>query len=381
MIYGKDENECLYQLRANKLYPIKIRPIFRWKEGLLPFSKTINYNEMGNFCRQFSTLLRSGLSIPQALKLLVQQKKSSRLQEIISDLLLSLEKGESLYQGFSKHETKLPQFFCSQIRAGEMTNSLDLVLDRLATYYNQEDHFRKKINQLLAYPLILLISSLGVICFLLFKVIPGFQEIYVSLEANLPMLTYCLMSMSRHLNTNYKKYMIGLLLSVVFLSAVFRVSVVKKWIILFQYRLPIWGRLKKQLLTARLARTLGLLLENGLEVLSAIELTSETLGFPIDDYLKQIAFNLRRGISLTRSLKITRFFPDIFLEMVSIGEESGSLAEMLNRAAEIYEKNCKNQIERFLTFLEPALLMGIALIVGIIIFAVMLPMFEMIKLI
>lgn len=380
VIYGQNKLDCIQQLRRNHVYPVKVKTIL-WREGgFIARDRPVQYLEIGVFCKQFSTLLKSGIPIPQALRLLSVQNRSSKLQGIIYDLLQSLEQGESLYQGFCKHDARLPEFFSALIRAGEVMNKLDLVLEKLSSYYQQEDQFKKQVQQLMMYPIILLVCTFGVILFIIFKIIPGFQEIYASFEAKLPYITYCLLSISQHFCIHLKKYLIGFLFCMLIFSYLIKLTSVKRWLNMCQYRLPILGKLKRKLLTTRLSRTWGLLLGNGLEVLPAIELTSETLGSVLEFYLQEIAVNLKRGVSLTNALRQTAFFPDLFLEMISIGEESGSLASMMDRVAEIYETDSKNQMQRFLAILEPVLLLTIALVVGVIILAIMLPMFNMIKL-
>ena len=349
------------------------------KERFKSLSKKITYYEMGVFCKQFAAVLAAGIAIPQALKLLNLQKTSSVLQEVLSSVVQTLEEGQSLYFGFNRFETKLPRFFCQIVRAGELTNSLDLVFERLARYYTQRDQFQKQISQLLAYPCILFLSTLAVISFLFLKIIPGFQGIYESFQAELPLLTTCLMASSNHLQTHLKNYFIGFSFCVIFLSILTKIPQIKQRFIQLQYRLPFFGRLKQMLLIASLAKTWSLLLENGLEVLPAIELAVESSDFLIKIYLNQITSNLKKGLSLTRSLQLTSFFPDIFIEIINIGEESGTLSNMFERAAEMFEEEWKNNIQKFLTIFEPGLLIMIALFVGVIIFAIVQPLFELIK--
>lgn len=367
-------------MRRGRLYPVKFSAIYWERGGLSLQGVNISYAEMSVFCKQMSALLQAGIAVPQALRFLTVQKVSRKLHSIITELVQLLEEGESLFQGFTRHTTKLPPFFCSLVRAGEMTNTLDSVFERLALFYEGEDQFLKQINQLMAYPLILIFCTAGVICFLVLKIIPGFQEIYASFDTKLPVLTYCLLAISQHFTLNLKKYLIGFFIMVFSLIKMLKAPTVKKWLIQLQYRLPFWGNLQKKLLSARLARTWSLLLNSGLEVLPVVEMTIGTSGILVDAYLHQVALRLKQGVTLTRSLQMTRFFPDVFLEMVNVGEESGSLAGMLGRVAEIYEREGKNQLARFLTILEPSLLIGISLIVGVIVLAVMLPMFEMVKL-
>lgn len=380
MIYGKERRECIEQLRRGRFYPVKFTAIYWERGGLSPQGGSISYAEMSVFCKQISALLQAGIAVPQALRFLMAQKISRKLQSIITELVQALEEGESLFQGFNRHKTKLPPFFCSLVKAGEMTNTLETVFERLASFYEEEDQFRKQINQLMAYPLILILCTAGVICFLVLKIIPGFQEIYASFDTKLPVVTYCLLAISKHFTLNLKKYLIGFFIMAFSLSRMFKAQAIKQWIIHMQYQLPFWGNLQKKLLSARLARTWSLLLASGLEVLPVVEMTVGTSGILVDAYLQQVAARLKQGVTLTRSLKMARFFPDIFLEMVNVGEESGSLAGMLGRVAEIYEREGKNQIAKFLTILEPSLLIGISLIVGVIVLAVMLPMFDMVKL-
>lgn len=376
--YADDKEECIQQLRKNRLYPIQIRTEWNLNHFLPP--KKIPYAEIGIFCKQFSALLQAGITLPQALLLLHGQKYSPILQALIDDLIQSLEEGESLYQGVSKYKEKLPPFFCSLIKAGEMTNRLDSVFERLAAYYDQEDRFRKQLQQLMVYPLILLFTTMGVVAFLFFNILPGFSEIYQDFDAKLPFLTYCLLTISGHLITHIKIYLIGFSLLIFSLSYLLKQTEVKQWFGRFQYQIPFIGGWKKQMLAARLARTWSLLLANGLEVLSTVELTLGTISTLTDVYLQQISLHLRQGITLTRSVKATAFFPEMFVQMIAIGEESGTLPEMLARVAQMYENEGRTQLERLFTILEPALLMGIALIVGLIVLAVMLPMFDMIQL-
>lgn len=378
VIYGNDQEECIQQLRNNQLYPIHLHGGLSL--GRLTPVKRIRYAEIGVFCKQFSALLQAGITLPQALTLLHSQKSSPILHALISELIQSLKEGESLYQGVRKYKSKLPPFFCALIKAGEMTNRLETVFERLAVYYDQEDRFRKQLQQLMVYPLILLITTIGVVAFLVLKIIPGFSEMYQDFDTKLPLLTYCLLAISEHIISNLSIYLIGFSLLIFTLSYFSKKPQAKQWFSRFQYHIPLIGEWNKRMLAARLARTWSLLLANGLEILPAVELTFGTVGTLTDVYLQQISLHLRQGVTLTRSLRSIAFFPDSFVEMINIGEESGSLAEMLARVAEMYENEGKDQLEQFLTILEPALLMGIALIVGLIVLAVMLPMFDMIKL-
>lgn len=380
VIYGKTVRQSLQQLRGNRLYPIRLKIVDSTGQGIFKLAKKITYLELGLFCRQFSTLIKAGIKIPQALKLLSDQRATPHLQEMIIDLLINLEEGNSLYQGLQEHAEKLPSFFPSLVKAGEMTNSLDEVLDGLARYYTEEDRFQKQIKQLLTYPLILFISTVGVVCFLFFKIIPEFAQIYLSLEAELPLLTNCLLATSRYLKFNFKFILLGFSSSIITLSLLLKSSLVKTWLTKVHYRLPFWGRLQLNLLTGRLARSLSLLLANGLEVFEAIELAVGTSGKQADIFLQQIARYLKGGQTLARSLELIDFFPKVFLEIIDVGERTGSLAKMLKKAAEIYEDDCKNQITRFVTILEPGLLLGVALLVGVIVLAMMLPIFDLLKL-
>ena len=380
VMYNQTRYECIAQLRIKQLYPVRLRLIYWPKLQRKGETKPISYAEMSVFCKQMSAMLSAGIAIPQTLKFLSAQKISKKLQGIITELIQSLLEGESLFLGLSRHQNRLPPFFCSLVKAGEMTNTLETVFERLADYYEGEDQFRKQLSQLMAYPLILLICTVGVVGFLVLKIIPGFQEIYEGFETQLPLLTSCLLAISRHLTLNFQKYMVGILICAFILSKILQRPAMKKRITHLQYQIPFWGGLQKQFLAARLARTWSLLLSSGLEVLPVVEMTSGTSGVIVDEYLAQVAVRLKGGMSLTQALNESGFFPAIFLEMVHVGEESGFLHGMLSRVAELYEREGKNQMARFLTVLEPGLLIGISLIVGVIVLAVMLPLFDMIKL-
>lgn len=378
VIYGDGRDECTHELRKKQLYLIRLRRGWNF-ERFFP-ARRIRYAEIGVFCKQFSALLQAGLTLPQALVLLHSQKNSPILHALITDVMRSLEEGESLYQSVTRYKSHLPAFFCALIKAGEMTNRLETVFERLAVYYDQEDRFRKQLSQMMVYPVILLVTTMGVIVFLFLKIIPGFSEMYRDFDAELPLLTNCLLAISQHFIFYGYLYLIGLPLLIFPLSYLFKQPKAKQWLSRVQFTLPLIGGWQKKMLAARLARTWSLLLANGLEILPAVELTIGTAGSLVDLYLQQISLHLRQGVTLTRSLRSIALFPEAFIEMVHIGEEAGSLAEMLARIAEMYENEGKTGLERFLTFLEPALLMGIALIVGLIVLAVMLPMFDMIKL-
>lgn len=373
VIYGQTISQCLQELRGKHWYPIKLTSRYQ-------LTKKITYLELGVFCKQFSTLLKAGIAIPRALKLLSDQKAIPHLQEITLDLLFDLEEGKSLYQGFQEKVNQFPSFFSPLIKAGEMTNSLDQVLEELASYYTAEDRFRKQIKQLLIYPLVLLITTVGVVGFLFWKIIPEFAQIYLNLEAEMPLLTNCLLAINQFLRSHFKPILIGFSGCTFYLIYVLKYSALNDWFAKAQYFMPIWGRLQVKLLTGRLARSLSLLLGNGLEVLSAIEFSVGTSGVQADIFLQQIAIYLKQGQSLAYSLDAIDFFPKIFVEMVNVGEATGFLANMLQRAAEMFEEDCKNQIARFVTIFEPGLLLAIALVVGVLVFAIMLPIFDLLKL-
>ncbi|CAJ1316553.1 Protein transport protein HofC like protein [Paenibacillus nuruki] len=330
------------------------------------------------FCRQFSTLIRAGVTILDATRILADQTESKVLRKTLQDVYSSLMRGIALSQSMQEHRKVFPPLFISMLRAGEESGDLEGTLDRLAVYFEKRHGTREKIKSALTYPVTVGLLAVAVTVYLLAAIIPQFVNMFASMNAKLPAITVIVLSLSNSLQKQWYIWVLVLLLLIISYIILQRSERGAYWIDYAKLKVPIFGKLNQKGSIAQFARTFSSLYASSVPILQALTIVEEVAGNKvIEGYLRQAGESLRKGNPLSEPLKKAWVFPPMVTQMIAIGEETGALDQMLSKVADFYEMDVDNTVDRLKSLLEPLLITFLSAIVGIIVAAIMLPMFSL----
>lgn len=376
------------ELALNKViqlgyFPIEIkeeRPPIKKTLGGLSFNlfKKISANNLSLFTRQLSDLLDSGVVLLKALEIIYNQTQNRYLKTIILDIKNSVRDGATLSEALNRHSEVFSQLYVSLVKSGELSGGLNTILNRLADFFEAEDEMRAKVKASLAYPLLMVVIGSATIFILVSFVVPRLIVMFVELSQALPLPTRILISASNFFAKFWWLIIIVIILIFVFLKRKARKREGKFAIDKFKLKFPFLGEFIKKVEIARFARTLGALLDNGVTIIPALEVVSqvaenEVLRRDIERMLKEVI----DGSSLTNALAKSVYFPEVVMNMVAVGEESGSLEKSLFKIADSYEHQSDRTIKVITSLLEPIMIVVIGSIIGFIVVAMLLPIFQM----
>lgn len=332
------------------------------------------------FTRQLSTLLRSGLSLAEALNTMVDQASTPRFKAVLNDISQSVQSGNSLSQSFAKYPAVFSELYVNMVKVGETAGILDMVLDRLALLGTQEMEITSRVKSALLYPIMLLVISIAVVSFLVIGILPKFALVFTSSQMNLPLPTQFILGTSAILQK---------LWWVLILLAVFAAFFFKGWLSSeknrYQFhnlllKFPIFGPLYAKIQIARFSRTLAALISCGVPLMQALSVVEEVISnLAIKSALQNIRRSISEGKSLVEPFKASGLFSPMVIQMISTGEQTGDLEGVLKEIAGFYEPEIERTIKDMTTVLEPMMLLGMGIVVAFIALSVLLPMFDLIK--
>ncbi|WP_017811695.1 type II secretion system F family protein [Paenibacillus shenyangensis] len=330
------------------------------------------------YCRQFATLIRAGVTILDATRILAEQTESKVLRKTLHEVHSKLMRGIALSQAVQDSPKIFPRLFISMIRAGEESGDLEGTLERLAVYFEKRHVTHEKIKSALTYPITVGIMAIAVTIYLLVAIIPQFVDMFESMNAKLPTITVIILALSKSIQHQWYYWVLGLVLLITAFIIMKRSERGAYWIDYAKLKIPVFGRLNQKGSIAQFARTLSSLYASSVPVLQALSIVTEVAGNKvIERYLNQASESLRRGNALSDPLKKSWVFPPMVTQMIAIGEETGSLDQMLSKVADFYEMDVENTVDRLKSLLEPLLIAFLAAVVGVIVAAIMLPMFTL----
>lgn len=347
---------------------------------LQAFSKpTINVKELSLMTRQLATLLAAGLPIEEVLTAVAEQTEKNRTKGLILAVRSKVLEGHSLASALRDYPQAFSELYCSTVAAGEKSGHLDIVLQRLADYTEQQFQMKQKIQQALIYPSIMVLVAIGIVGFLLEFVVPKMVSVYSNIGQTLPGMTQFLISLSANLK-QYGLYALVILIVASFLfkrrmkkNISFRTRIHQLWI-----RLPIVGNSIKVANTARFSRTFAILSSAGVSVLEAMSISSKLItNLPIRSAVEEATSRVREGANIHLALKQTSFFPPMSIHLIASGEASGQLENMLERSANNQDAEITRLIETTLALFEPAIILVMGAIVLFIVLAILLPIFQL----
>ncbi len=373
------------RLRATGIFPVEVKETFSTARdtastpaALATFLKRIRPAELSATTRQLSILLGAGVPLVGSLDALISQVANPLLKKIMAQVKESVNEGNSLAFSLSEHPRVFSQIYVNMVRAGEASGTLDLVLERLAEFGEHQQTLRGRFKAALAYPVFMFFVGTLVLFFLVAFVVPNITQLFREMGQTLPLPTLALIGTSNFLKSFWWLVLLALACAVVTTRQFKRTPRGQHVFDLAKLRLPIIGDINKKIAMARFGRTLGSLLQNGVPLLSALEIVRNVLNNTlIAGVVDNATEDIRTGEGLTTALGQSRWFPPMVTQMISVGEQSGQLEVMLNKIGEVYEREAELQIMAMTALLEPVMILAMGLAVGFIVVSILLPIFEM----
>ncbi len=358
------------------VYSVKTR------RGLLPVGsgarkKILKADQFVIFNQQFLTLIKAGLPILKSLNILSKRQKNPRFKAILDNVQERVKSGELLSQAFEA-QGATSKIYTTTLLAGERSGNLEEVLARYIAFQRITVSFRKKLIASLWYPALLICALTVMLTFLMTYVVPQFADLYSSLNAKLPAITVFMLSVGRGIQNYYYIILAGLVALVVMVALFVRSERGSKWLDAMRYRLPLFGEIWMKYQIAMFSRTLSTLLTGGLPLVPSLETASQSINsFKISSNVGYASNRVREGRSLSFSLEETKFFPDLAIEMIEVGESTGALPAMLNSVSEFYEEDVQNSLATAMQLVEPVILIFMGITVAVVLLSLYLPIFSL----
>lgn len=360
---------------------IQVGGITAKREGFkIPFlsGEKVSAKELAIYSRQLAVLIDAELPLIQSLNILSEQTRNKYFKKVITSIAADVEAGSSLNQAKRKFPKAFDDLYCNLVASGEQSGSLDIMLQRLAEYIEKIVKLRSQVKQASIYPSAIVIFALVVAVFLLWKVIPIFSSIFVEMGASLPGLTAGVIKLSGFIQ-NYILHMVIGIVAFIFLLRYYKKTQPGRWAWdRFVLKIPLFGKLLAKVAISRVTRTMSTLLAGGVSMLECLKITASTAGnIVIEKSVMDVRRMVSEGRSLTDSFKTTGRFPFMMTQMIKVGEETGTLDQMLGKLADFYDDEVSASVGSLLSMLEPVMMIFVGGIVGGLILSMYLPIFSL----
>ncbi len=380
-IDAENEKLAVDRIQERGFFPLKIYKAKEQKEffeNILYFFKSrVSERDIMTFTYQLGVLLEAGFPLERGLLVLSELSEKKSLEDIIKDVLSQVRSGKSFSEALSKFPSVFPLFYVNMIKAGEAGGFLEDTILRMGVYLENTHKLKEDVRSALIYPAVLVSFGIIAVVVLLTFVVPNFTTIFADLGEELPLPTAILLSISNLIRNFW--WIIIIILPVVFFYMRRYLKTEegnRKWD-LIKFRLPMFGKLFKETVVSRFARTVGTLLQSGVPILNALQIAKGTLGSEkMSEIISLVREGVRKGKGISEPLRNSGIFPSIAVHMVTVGEETGKLDEMLLKVADRFDTEVRITIKRMLSLLEPLLILLIGVVIGFIVIAMLLAIFS-----
>lgn len=370
--------DAAFILRNNSFYPIEITPQNINKSKELFARKEIKTRDLAIFCRQFATTLKSGIPVVDSLDIIHKQIENKKLAKIIAEVYEYIQKGYPVSEALADHPKAFPPLLVNMVETGEISGTLDVVMERMAIHYEKENKTHQKIQAAITYPIVVFVVAILVVVFLLTFVMPTFVGMFDNMGAELPLATRVLMFISSGLSRFWYIFGLLILFSQYILHKYMKTPQGKYNIDKLLLKIPIWGKVQNKVIVSRFTRTMSVLLSSGVDLLQALDIVKRVIDNEfIHKKICDIEEGVSRGISLAELIRNTHIFPPMVYQMIKVGEDSGSLDFVLEKTANFYDDEVETAISQMTTMIEPIIIVFLGGIVGFMVLAMLLPMFDM----
>lgn len=377
----KDRDEVVAMLRKQRMIPLKIeeKKASGVDLGAL-MGGGVGTRDIVIFTRQFATMINSGLPLVQSLDILARQSENKALRKVIEQVLYDVESGQTLADAMRQHEKVFPALYVNMVAAGEAGGILDTILMRLAVFLEKADALKRKIKGAMIYPGVIMTVAVGAVAVLLIFVIPTFQTMFESAGIALPGPTQFVIFLSEMLQARWYVFVLGIVALVVAGRMYYKTPSGEYIMDKALLNAPVLGNLQRKSAIARFTRTLGTLVASGVSILDGLEITAKTSGNRVlHDAIMESRTSIAGGETISDPLKKSGVFPPMVVSMINVGEQTGGLDEMLTKIADFYDEEVDAAVEALLSAMEPIMIVFLGVIVGGMIVAMYLPIFDMIN--
>ncbi|MBZ4671950.1 type II secretion system F family protein [Deferribacterales bacterium Es71-Z0220] len=379
VIEATNKEEALSTLKSRRVNVQELK--YDWKHVELSFGEKITDEDLVIATRQLATMISAGLSLVKALDILASQSSKKKMRNMFEDIKNQIEQGAQFNRALQKYKRVFGDLYINMVAAGEAGGLLDNVLDRLAIYMEKAISLKRKVKAAMMYPSIVLIVAVAVVWGLLVFIIPKFKEMYEGFGGSLPALTQFTINLSEFLGSWYGG---GVILAVIVIASVTISTLYKRTekgklvIDRMLLRIPKIGDLLRKVAVAKFSRTFGTLLNSGVPILEALDIVAKTSGNKyIEKHLIKSKSDIEQGKNIVYPLEKSGIFPPMVTQMISVGEETGALDQMLSKIADFYDDEVDRAVEGLTKMIEPMLMLVVGGSVGFIIIAMYLPIFKL----
>jgi type IV pilus assembly protein PilC len=367
-------DEVVAQLRRQRMHVVKVE-----EEARRPKARgRVQMRDTVIFTRQFSTMINAGLPLVQALDILAKQTENKALAEMTRAVVFDVESGSTVADAMRQHPKAFSDLYTNMVAAGEAGGILDTILMRLATFLEKNDQLIRKVKGAMIYPSVIMSVAVLAIVVLLWKVIPVFEKMFASVNLELPAPTRIVVGMSRFVNAYWWAALLGIAVIVVVVRNYYRTDAGRLNIDRFLLKVPVLGDVLRKSAVSRFTRTLGTLIASGVSILDGLEITARTSGNRvIQDAIMASRASIAGGDTIAAPLQKSQVFPPMVISMIAVGEQTGGLDEMLSKIADFYDTEVDAAVSGLLSLLEPIMIVFLGCVVGGMVVAMYLPIFDM----
>jgi len=366
------------ELREGGLYPLSIAPRRRGITISLPFVNRVGLKQVAIFTRQVGSMVGAGIALPSALGIVSEQVKSKRLRHVIVNVRSEVEGGSKFSETLAKYPDVFDRLLVSMVEAGEATGNLDAMLNRYFMYAEKVLALRRKVITAMVYPTVVLVLAMSIMAFLLIKIVPTFTTLFRESGVELPALTVFIIDLSSFTKNNFLYVVLSLVVFFILFRIALRNNSVRRVYDRLKLRIFIIGPLIRKVSVARFSRTLATMVKSGISILEAMDIIAKTSGNKvIEEAILKSRIEVARGESLSKSLNKAKVFPNMVIQMMAAGEQTGALDEMMDKVADFYDEEVDAAVAALTSVLEPFMLIFLGGFIGLIVVALYLPIFKM----
>ena len=372
------ESQIREMLLSNQYYPLSIEKENSKSKKSFSFNSKVKLKDIAVFCRQFYVMLDSGLSIGKALNILIEQCEKPKLREALIGVNGELKRGETLASSMRKRKDVFPNLLTSMIDAGERSGNLDIILKRMAEYYEKETKIRGKIKSAMIYPIVLGVVAIIAITFIITFVMPTFVQMFEENNVDLPMATKMVLGTSKMLGKYGIIIFLILVTAIILLGKYLKSEEGQYKLSSINLKIPVIKKLTQKIIVSRFTRTMGIVSSSGMSLVTSIEIVASVVGNKIaEKELLKVKEKVLKGEGLGDSIMNIKIFPPMLASMVKIGEEAGSLDSILDKTADFYDDELEREIKTATALIEPSMIVLMGIIIGFLLISILTPMFKM----
>jgi len=376
----KNEAEVQAYLKEKDYYIIEIKEAQAKDVFNVSVKSKVHAKDLSVFCRKLHAMIESGLPIVTAVDILREQTVHRVIKSALNKIYEDLQKGFTFSEALSQQKDVFPENMIFLIEAGEMSGSIDTILDRLAIDFEKDAKIRSKIQAAMVYPILLCLMTISLVTFMVIFILPRFMIMFDNSDVDLPKMTQGVINISESLKNYWYLYLFGIVVIYIIVRVLKKAPEFRKYIDRLKLELPILRKYNQLLITTRFTRTLSTMLFSGVPLLYSLENISRSVGNVIvAEKIMEVTNEVQRGSDLATPIKRLNIFPRMVDSMINIGEESGTLDDILLKTTSYFDDELDTYIKKLTTLFEPLMIVVMGVVVGSIVIAMVLPMFDIVK--